>query len=131
MAPTPDDLVALMPFARLAGIELLSATPDEVRGRLDWSVERCTTGGMLHGGALLTLADSLGGVCAYLNLPEGRRTATLESKTNFIRAVREGHVEGTARPLHVGRTTILVETRLVDAAARLVSLTLQTQAVIE
>lgn len=130
MASTPEQLTALMPFARLAGIQLLSAAPEEVRGRLDWSAERCTTGGMLHGGALLTLADSLGGVLAYLNLREGQRTATLESKTNFIRPVREGHVEGTARPLHTGRTTMVVETRLVDAAGRLVALTLQTQAVI-
>ena len=130
MASTPEELTALMPFAGLTGIELLSATPEEVRGRLDWSADRCTTGGMLHGGALLTLADSLGGVCAYLNLREGQSTATLESKTNFIRALREGHVEGTARPLHTGRTTIVVETRLVDAKGRLVSLTLQTQAVI-
>ena len=130
MAPSPEDLIALMPFARLVGIELLTATPQEVRGRLAWAEERCTTGGLLHGGALLTLADSLGGVCAYLNLPEGRRTVTLESKTNFIRAVREGHVEGTARPLHTGRSTILVETRVVDMEGRLVSLTLQTQAVV-
>jgi uncharacterized protein (TIGR00369 family) len=130
MAPTPEELTALMPFARLVGIELLSATREEVRARLAWSVERCTTGGILHGGALLTLADSLGGLCAYLNLREGQRTATLESKTNFIRAVREGDVEGTARPLHAGRTTIVVETRLADTAGRLVSITLQTQAVL-
>lgn len=129
MASTPEDLAALMPFARLAGVQLLSAAPQEVRGRLDWSPDRCTTGGILHGGALLTLADSLGGVCAYLNLREGGRTATLESKTNFIRPVRGGRVEGTARPLHTGRTTIVVETRLVDAEGRLVSLTIQTQAV--
>ncbi len=129
MAPTPEDLLALMPFTALIGTELLSATPEAVNGRLSWSPERCTAGGILHGGALLTLADSLGGICAYLNLPEGRRTVTLESKTNFIRAVRQGHVEGTARPLHTGRTTILVETRLVDAEGRLVSITLQTQAV--
>ena len=130
MAATPEELTALMPFAGLTGIELLSAAPDEVRGRLDWAAGRCTTGGMLHGGALLTLADSLGGVCAYLNLRQGQNTATLESKTNFIRPVREGHVEGTARPLHKGRTTIVVETRLVDAKGRLVSLSIQTQAVI-
>lgn len=130
MTPTPEQLAALMPFARLAGIELLSAAPEEVRGRLEWSADRCTTGGVLHGGALLTLADSLGGVCAYLNLREGQSTATLESKTNFIRPLRDGHVVGTARAVHTGRTTIVVETRLVDAEGRLISLTLQTQAVI-
>ncbi len=98
MAPTPEELIELMPFARLVGIEVVSAGPEEVRGRLRWSERSCTARGILHGGALLTLADSLGGLCAYLNLPEGRRTVTLESKTNFIRAVRGGAVEGTAGP---------------------------------
>jgi uncharacterized protein (TIGR00369 family) len=131
MASTPKELVQMMPFAQMIGVEIVSAAPEEVRGRLDWAADRCTTGGILHGGALLTLADSLGGVCAYLNLREGQSTATLESKTNFIRAVREGSVVGTAHPLHVGRTTIVVETRLHDGQGRLVSITLQTQAVIE
>lgn len=130
MPPTPQELAALMPFAGLVGVEVVSAAPEEVRGRLEWAPARTTAGGLLHGGALLTLADSLGGLCAHLNLREGRRTATLESKTNFIRPVRAGGVEAVARPLHTGRTTILIETRVVDSEGRLVSLTLQTQAVI-
>ncbi|MGH7911191.1 MAG: PaaI family thioesterase [Candidatus Dormibacteraceae bacterium] len=113
----------------MVGIELLEATPEAVRGRLDWSPERCTAGGTLHGGALLTLGDSLGGICAYLNLGPGQSTVTLESKTNLIRGVHEGSVEGTAHPLHVGRMTIVVQTRVLDELGRLVSITLQTQAV--
>jgi uncharacterized protein (TIGR00369 family) len=78
-----------------------------------------------------SLADSAGALCAFLNLPEGSAgTTTIESKTNFLRAVHEGHVEAIARPLHAGRTTIVVDTELRDAAGRLVARTTQTQAVI-
>ena len=77
--------------------------------------------GILHGGALMSLADASGAYCAFLNLPDGSTgTATIESKTNFFRAVRDGHVDATSRPLHVGRTTIVVETDLHDAAGKLV-----------
>ena len=85
----------------------------------------------MHGGALMTLADSLGAICAYLNLPEGARTATIESKTNFFRGVREGHVDGVARPLHVGRSSIVVQTELADAGGRPVAVVIQTQAVLD
>ena len=71
---------------------------------------------MLHGGAIMSLADSGGGLCAFLNLPEDAKgTATIESKTNFFGAVREGHVTATSRPLHKGKTTIVVETDVHDA----------------
>ena len=72
-------LLAIMPFATTIGIALESATPQRVTGRLAWSAGLCTAGGVLHGGALMTLADSLGGLCAYLNLPEGAATATISS----------------------------------------------------
>jgi len=101
-----------------------------VRGRLDWAPERCTAGGVLHGGALMSLADSVGAICAFLNLPEGASTATIESKTNFFRAVRGGHVDAVSRPLHVGRTSIVVQTELADAEARPVAIVIQTQAVL-
>ena len=77
--------LATMPFAVATGIELESATADEVRGRLAWADDRCTIGGLMHGGALMTLADSVGAVCAFLNLPAGASTSTIESKTNFMR----------------------------------------------
>jgi 1,4-dihydroxy-2-naphthoyl-CoA hydrolase len=123
-------LVATMPFAVAVGIEIDAASKDEVRGRLPWSPERCTTAGLMHGGAVMTLADSLGAVCAFFNLPEGASTSTISSATNFFRGVRDGEVRGTARPLHVGRTTIVVQTELRDASDKPVALVTQTQAVL-
>lgn len=125
-----SDLVASMPFSAGVGVTLDHAEPGEVRGRLDWDASRCTVAGALHGGALMTLADSVGAICAFLDLPRGAATSTIESKTNFFRAVRSGRVTATARPLHVGRTTVAVQTEVRDADDRLVALTTQTQAVI-
>lgn len=125
-----QEMLATMPFAVAAGVQLASATPEEVVGALEWSPDRCTIGGVLHGGALMTLADTVGAVCAFLNLPQGAGTSTLESKTNLFRAVRSGTVTATSTPLHVGRTTIAVQTSLRDDAGKLVSLTIQTQAVL-
>jgi 1,4-dihydroxy-2-naphthoyl-CoA hydrolase len=125
-----DGMLAIMPFATACGVELLSATPEEVRGRMPWAAERCTSGGLLHGGALMSLADTLGAVCAFLNLPPGAGTSTIESKTNFFRGVRGGPVLAATRPLHVGRTTIVVQTDLTDDEARRVALVIQTQAVL-
>src|ERR1700722_4886637 len=119
-----------MPFAVTLGVELDAASAREVRGHLAWSPERCTAGGILHGGALMALADSLGGICAYLNLPQGARTATTSSATVFTRAVRSGEVTAVTRPLHVGRTVIVVQTDLTDDAGRRVAQVTQTQAVL-
>ncbi|MGE5689925.1 MAG: PaaI family thioesterase, partial [Pseudomonadota bacterium] len=118
-----------MPFGRALGIEITAASPDEVRSRLAWKAELCTAGGVLHGGALMGLADAAGGVLAFLNLPDGATgTATIESKTNFFRAVRDGWVHGRSTVLHRGRTTIVVETDLYDDADRRVARVTQTQA---
>jgi uncharacterized protein (TIGR00369 family) len=124
-------LVATMPFAEQIGIVIDAASKDEVVGRLPWAPERCTTAGLLHGGAVMTLADSLGAVCAFFNLPEGASTSTISSATNFFRGVRDGEVRGTSRPLHAGRTTIVVQTELRDANDKLVALVTQTQAVLK
>ncbi|HLZ95938.1 MAG TPA: PaaI family thioesterase [Candidatus Dormibacteraeota bacterium] len=126
-----EEVLQAMPFARELGIELIEANPEQVRGRMAWSERLCTTGGVLHGGALISLADSLGALCAFLNVPPGAGTSTIESKTNFFRAVREGHVEASSRPLHVGRTTIVVQTDLTDASGRRVAQVTQTQAVLQ
>jgi 1,4-dihydroxy-2-naphthoyl-CoA hydrolase len=127
---TGDQLIELMPFAATTGIVIDTAAPEQVTGRLAWAAERCTAGGVLHGGALMTLADTLGGACAFLNLPEGASTATISSSTSFLRAVRGGEVTGTCRPLNVGRSVIVVQTELRDASGRLAAQVTQAQAVL-
>jgi len=120
-----------MPFAATLGAEVVASSPGEVRGRLAWTEERCTGGGMLHGGAIMALADTCGASCAYLNLPEGALgTATVESKTNFFHPVRRGWVQACARPLHVGRTLIVVETDVTDERSQRVARVTQTQVVL-
>ena len=121
----------LMPLAATLGISVSRFEAAEVRVSLEWAPGLCTTGGALHGGALMALADSAGGACAYLNLPAGAQgTTTVESKTNFLRAVREGTVEATSRALHRGRTLIVVETEVRDVQQRLVAKVTQTQLVL-
>lgn len=126
-----DTFETAMPFVRTLGIDLLRYSPAEVRARLAWTPERCTANGVMHGGAIMALADSTGAGCAFLNLPEGAAgTTTVESKTNFFRAVRDGHAEAVSRPLHVGRTVIVVDTDVLDAAGRRVARVTQTQLVL-
>jgi uncharacterized protein (TIGR00369 family) len=120
-----------MPFTAVLGAKALVATPAEVRVRVAWDPSRCTAGGVMHGGVLMALADSCGGWLAFLNLPEGAAgTTTIESKTNFLRAVRGGWVEATAVPLHLGRTIIVIDTELRDEAGKLVGRVTQSQAVL-
>ena len=120
---------AQMPLGATLGIRTFGDT-EEVDATLEFSPDLCTSGGALHGGVLMTLADTAGAVCAFLNLPAGARTVTIESKTNFLGAVRDGIVTARARPLHVGKTTIVVETDVLDASGRRVARTTQTQAVL-
>ncbi len=125
---TGQDLLEMIPFAKALGIELLEAGPDLVRARLQWTPERCTTGGIMNGGALMSLADNAGGICAFLNLPEGAKgTATIESKTNFLRAVSGGAANASTRPLHKGRTLMVVETEIVRDDGKLSAKVTQTQ----
>ena len=125
-----SELLAAMPFASRLGVRINEATAESVTGEIDWAEDLCTAGGVLHGGALMATADSLGALCAYLNLPVGASTATLESKTNFFRAVRGGTVTVVATPLHVGRSSIVVQTELSDQDGARVALVIQTQAVL-
>ena len=126
--PGPERFVELMPFSLHSGVRLLTATKDEVVGTLQWTPERCTVGGVMHGGAIMTLADSCGAVCAYLNLPDGAEgTATIESSTRFTRALRSGTLTATARPLRVTRTVAFLETELRDHDRRLVASVSQIQ----
>ncbi|HKB92627.1 MAG TPA: PaaI family thioesterase [Gaiellaceae bacterium] len=124
-------VAAAAPFTAFLGMEMVSASPHEVHARLAWSEETCTAGGVMHGGALMGLADNVGGFCAFLNLPEGAAgTATIESKTNFFGPVRSGYVHAISRPLHTGRRTIVVDTELYDDSGKLVARVTQTQAVL-
>ena len=129
-AALAQQLLALMPYAVALGIELESASADLAVGHLDWAPERCTAGGIMHGGALMALADSIGAICAFAGLPEGASTATTSSATNLFRAVREGRVTARSRPLHRGRTLVVVETELVDSKSRPVAKVTQSQAVL-
>jgi uncharacterized protein (TIGR00369 family) len=130
----PDDaaLRRMMPLAETLGIHFDAVGPGAVTAALDWDPALCTAGGVLHGGVLTALADSAAGVCAYLNLPPGASTSTIELKVNFLAAVRGGRVTATARPVHVGRTSIVLQTDvLADAGgSRRVALVTQTQAVL-
>jgi uncharacterized protein (TIGR00369 family) len=120
-----------VPFAAALDVEVITSRPDEVRARVAWSPERCTTAGILHGGVIMSLADTTGATCAFQNLPDGTAgTTTIESKTNFLRAVRDGYAEAVSRPLHAGRTVVVIETDVTDAGGRPVAKVLQTQAVL-
>jgi 1,4-dihydroxy-2-naphthoyl-CoA hydrolase len=126
-----EQLHAIVPLSAKLGIRLSEASPDKVALELDWQEELCTAGGVLHGGALISLADTAGAVCAFLNLPDDAQgTTTIESKTNLLAAVREGTVTATTTPLHAGGSLIVAETELRDADGRLVAKTTQTQAVL-
>lgn len=132
-APAPENsaLRDLMPFAGTLGVTFSRYTKEEVRAHLDWAPGLCTAGGLLHGGAVMALADSTGAACAVLNIPESAGgTTTLESKTNFLRGVRDGFVEATSVPLHVGRSVIVVQTDVRDAAGTPVAHVVQTQLVL-
>lgn len=128
--PSPGELLAMMPYAAALGIELHEATPALTTGSLAWAPQRCTSGGILHGGAIMSLADTVGAVCAFLNLPEGAGTATIDSATRLFRPLRAGTLHAAARPAHAGRTLIVINTDLTDDQHRLIAQTSQAQAVI-
>jgi uncharacterized protein (TIGR00369 family) len=120
-----------MPLCATLGVRVESSSPDAVVVSLNWRPELCTSNGLLHGGVIMALADSAGGACAFANLPEGAiGTSTIESKTNFLGAVRSGSITATATVLHCGSTTIVIETSVRDDANRLIAKVTQTQAVL-
>ncbi len=122
---TTEQLQAGMPFARVLGIELIAATADEVRGRMPWTADHCTAGGVLHGGALVAFADSVGAVCAGLNAAGGM-SGTVELKVNYLRPIAAGWVASVTRPVHVGGSTVVVQTELFDESGRRAALVTQT-----
>jgi len=132
-APVPRGPGPLyQPFPQLLGIEVIEAEPERVRARLYVRPEFCRSGHMLHGGAMMTLADVTASIGAYLNLPEGAATATIESKTNFMGPATEGSViEAQSVPLHVGRRSSVWQTRITREDGKLLALVTQTQMVLE
>ncbi len=114
----------------LLGIRFVTAEADRVVAELAIRDELRTAGGALHGGTLMALADTVGAVATVLNLPPGASTTTLESKTNFFAAGRQGVVRAESVPLHRGRRTMVWQTRVTDEAGRLLSQTIQTQMVL-
>jgi 1,4-dihydroxy-2-naphthoyl-CoA hydrolase len=120
----------MLPFAKLLGMTFTGAEPDRVTAELVVRDDLCTRPAVLHGGAIMAFADTLGAAGTILNLPEGAWTTTIESKTNFIGPAPLGsRVMGEATPVHRGKTTMVWQTRVTTEAGRLVALVTQTQLV--
>lgn len=120
-----------LPLARLLGVEVVEASRDRVVAVLTVRDEVCTAGGILHGGAYMALADTAGAIGAFLNLPDGAHTTTIESKTNFLGAAPVGvTVTAEATPIHVGRRSSVWQTRITNPDGKLLALVTQTQMVI-
>lgn len=122
---------APLPFARLLGIELINASKERILAAMNVTEELCTTPSVLHGGALMAFADTLGALGTIANLDASSGTVTIESKTNFIRPAPLGHrVLGEAIPVHRGRRVMVWQTRITLEDSTVVALTTQTQLVI-
>jgi uncharacterized protein (TIGR00369 family) len=122
---------APQPLAKLIGVEIVEATKAKVVGRLVVRPEICTTFDTLHGGAIMAFADTLGATGAFLNLPPGAGTTTMESKTNFIGSAKVGStVTGESTPVHVGKSTSVWTTRITRDNGKLVAVVTQTQIVL-
>ena len=120
-----------LPFARLLGLELITVTPDRVEAVLQVREELCTRPAVLHGGAVMALADTLGAIATVANLTEGTTTTTIESKTNFFAAIPVGDTaRAECTPLHRGRTTMVWQTRVTRGDGRVAALVIQTQLVL-
>ena len=120
----------MLPFAKLLGMTFTGAEPARVTAELVVRDDLCTRPAVLHGGAIMAFADTLGAAGTILNLPEGAWTTTIESKTNFVGPAPLGsRVRGEATPVHRGRTTMVWQTRVTTEAGRLVALVTQTQLV--
>ena len=120
-----------LPFAQLLGIEFISAEADALAARMLIRPDLCTMGGIAHGGAIMSFADTLGAAATVLNLPEGKGTTTIESKTNFVGPAPLGAtVIGETTPIHRGRRTMVWQTRITTAEGKLVAVVTQTQMVL-
>jgi len=130
------DLLAMLqatpvPFAELLGIRLISADPERVTAEMPVRADLCTLPAVLHGGAIMALADTLGAYATVLNLPEGATTTTIESKTNFLAPAPSGtKVRGECVAVHRGKRTMVWQTQVIAENGRLVALVTQTQLVL-
>jgi uncharacterized protein (TIGR00369 family) len=126
--PVPD----FPPFTKLLGVNVLHRSPERTEAELTVRDDLLNRRGVLHGGAVMALGDTLGGMTASISLPDGGRTATIESKTNFFAAVTKGDtVRAVCMPLHRGRTTIVLETRITRSDGKLAAIVTQTQLIFE
>ncbi|NLD54860.1 MAG: PaaI family thioesterase [Burkholderiaceae bacterium] len=117
-------------FPGLMGVELVEATPESVAARMTVRQDLCTAGSILHGGAVMAFADTLGAIGTLVNLPQGARTTTIESGTRFLAAAPAGSVvTGRSTPLHRGRTTMVWQTEIRNEAGKLCAVVTQTQLV--
>ena len=127
-----SNLAEKMPFSRMMGLKITSATREQVLAEIQVSPDLCTTGHIMHGGAIMSVADTMGAIGASLNLPDGAAgTTTIESKTNFLGAAKEGSLlSGETTPVHVGRRTSVWQTRLTREDGKMVALVTQSQMVL-
>ena len=120
-----------LPFAKLLGLELVTVTPDRVEAVLPVREALCTRPAVLHGGALMAFADTLGAIATVANVAEGVTTTTIESKTNFFAAIPVGDTaRAECTPLHRGRTTMVWQTKVTRSDGRVAALVIQTQLII-
>jgi 1,4-dihydroxy-2-naphthoyl-CoA hydrolase len=134
MTLSVDQLNALIKpmFPGLLGVEILAVTPDQIVGRMTVRPDMCTGGDILHGGAYMTFADTLGALATVVNMPANARTATIESKTNFLGGARVGSVvTGTATAFHKGKTTQVWQTQITGDDGKLLAVVSQTQMIMQ
>ena len=118
-------------FPGLMGMQLTEVTPERIVASMEVRPDLCTVGEILHGGALMAFADTLGGIATFVNLERGARTTTIESKTNFLGAMPVGtRVIGECIPLHRGKTTMVWQTRVTSENGKLCAVVIQTQMVL-
>ena len=131
MTEAKPEFLNNQPFPRLMGVDVVEASKTCVRARLVVRPDLCTAANILHGGAIMAFADTLGAIGAWLNLPDGALTTTIESKTNFIGAAKEGStVTAESTPFHVGKRSSVWQTKIMTEDGKLVAVVTQTQMVL-
>jgi 1,4-dihydroxy-2-naphthoyl-CoA hydrolase len=128
----PASLKELPAYAKLLGIKLVKVSPEGVEAEIEVREDFKNNSGVMHGGAIMGYADHVGGAASHVHLKPGQRTTTLESKTNFFGGIPIGGVaRAVATPLHIGRSTIVVQTKIMRPDGKLAAIVTQTQMVLE